>query len=74
MITHATIFSVQNKTQFYIEQMLGVDFIPLAIETYNCFHLHFDSFLTFCVNVNITCHQQNSLLVSMFTLIIGNKC
>jgi hypothetical protein len=34
----------QEKTQSYVEQMLGDDFIPFAIETYGCFHFHFDSF------------------------------
>jgi hypothetical protein len=34
----------QEKTQSYVKQTLGDDFIPFAIETYGCFHFHFDSF------------------------------
>jgi len=41
------------------------DFIPLAIETYGCFHLCFESFLTSCVHACIACHQQSSSLPLM---------
>jgi len=40
-------------------------FIPFAIETYGCFHLHFDSFLTSCVHAGIAHHQQISLVPLM---------
>jgi hypothetical protein len=64
--THATIIIAQDKAQSYIEWAPRNDFIPLAIETYGCFHPHFDSFLSSCVHANITCHQQTSLVPSMF--------
>jgi hypothetical protein len=38
----------QEKTQSYVKQTLGDDFIPFAIETYGCFHFHFDSFFIAC--------------------------
>jgi glutaminase len=66
MIVHATIVVAQDKAQSYIERTLGNDFIPLAIETYGCLHPHFDSFLTSYVHACITCHQQTSLVASMF--------
>ncbi len=47
--THVAIIAVQDNPQSYTKQALGDDFIPLAIETYNCFHPHFDSFMTSCV-------------------------
>jgi hypothetical protein len=50
-------------TQSYIKQ---IDFIPLAIETYGCFHPCFHSFFTSCVHANIVHHWQNSLIPSMF--------
>jgi len=62
---HATIVAVQDKAQSYIEQAPWNDFIPLAIETYNCFHLHFDPFLISCVHASIVRHQQTSLVLSM---------
>jgi hypothetical protein len=43
-ITHVTTMVTQEKTQSYVERTLGDDFIPFAIETYGCFHFHFDSF------------------------------
>ncbi len=56
---------VQNKTQSYVEQTLGNDFIPLAIETYSYLHPCFDSFLISCVHAYIVRHQQTSLVPSM---------
>jgi hypothetical protein len=44
MITHAMIIVMQEKTQSYVKCTLKDDFIPLAIETYGCFHSHFDLF------------------------------
>jgi hypothetical protein len=50
--------------------MPGNDFIPLAIETYSCFHPRFDSILSSCVHATITCHQQTFsipwMLISYF--------
>jgi hypothetical protein len=54
--THAVTIVVQDKARFYIEQVLGDDFIPLAIETYDCFHLYFDFFFASCVHPYIICH------------------
>jgi hypothetical protein len=48
MTTHVAMMVTQEKTQSYVKQTLGDDFIPLAIETYGCFHSCFDSFLTTC--------------------------
>ncbi len=45
--------------------MLKDDFISLAIETYGCFHSHFDSFFISCIYANIAQHQQTSLVFSM---------
>jgi len=45
MTMHATIVITQDKVQSYTKWMPGNDFIPIAIETYGCLHLHFDSFL-----------------------------
>jgi hypothetical protein len=47
------------------------DFIPLAIETYNCLHLHFYSFFISYLHVDIIHHQQISLVPS--TLIFYYK-
>jgi hypothetical protein len=55
----------QDKALSYIQQVLGNHFIPYAIETYSCFHLHFDSFLTSYVHASITHHQQTSLIPIM---------
>jgi hypothetical protein len=38
--------AAQKKTRSYVKGALSDDFIPLAIETYGCFHFRFDSFLT----------------------------
>jgi hypothetical protein len=65
MTMHAVIVTLQNKAQSYIEQVLGDDFIPLAIKTYSCFHLHFHSFLNSYVNACITHHEQTSLVPLM---------
>jgi hypothetical protein len=48
MIIHVTMMSAQEKTWSYTGRALGNDFIPLVIETYECFHFCFDSFLTAC--------------------------
>jgi hypothetical protein len=48
MITHAMMMAVQEKTQSYAERTPCDDFIPLAIETCECFHSCFDLFLTTC--------------------------
>ncbi len=64
-IMHASIVAVQDKARSYTKQVPGDDFIPLAIETYGCFHLHFDSFLTSHVHATIVRHQQTSLIPSM---------
>jgi hypothetical protein len=66
MTTHASTIVARNKAQSYIERALEGDFIPLAIETYDCLHPCFDSFFTFCVHVYIARHQQTSLVPSMF--------
>ncbi len=47
--TYTMMMVAQEKTKSYIEQALGNDFIPFAIEMYGCFHFHFDSFLITCV-------------------------
>jgi hypothetical protein len=44
--TYTMMMVAQEKTKSYIEQALGNDFIPFAIEMYGCFHFHFDSFFT----------------------------
>jgi hypothetical protein len=66
MISHTIIFLAQNKTRHYIKPMLGNDFIPLVIETSNCLHPHFDSYVISCVHVNITHHQHTSSVPLMF--------
>jgi hypothetical protein len=48
MTTHATTMVTQEKKTSYAEQTPDDDFIPLAIETYGCFHFRFDSFLITC--------------------------
>ncbi len=40
----------------------GDDFIPFTIETYECFHSHFDSFSTVCAHTTIVCNQQSFLV------------
>ncbi len=62
--TYAIAIVIQNKARSYTKRAPRNDFIPLAIETYDFFHLHF-SFFTFYVHANIACHQQTSLLPSM---------
>jgi hypothetical protein len=57
MTTQVTMMVVQKKTQSYVKQTLGDDFIPFAIETYGCVHFCFDSFLTACAQTTIACHQ-----------------
>ncbi len=66
MTTHVMTIATQDKAWSYIEQMPWIDFIPLTIETYNCFHPCFDSFLTFCVDAYIVHHQQTSLVPLIF--------
>jgi len=48
MITHVITMAAQEKTRSYAEQTLGDDFIFFVIETYGCFHSHFDSFFIAC--------------------------
>ncbi len=48
MITHVAMMPIREKTRSYNEQALGDDFIPLIIETHECFHSHFDSFFIAC--------------------------
>ncbi len=66
MTMHVAANIAQDKALSYTKQAPGDDFIPLVIETYSCFHLHFDSFLTTCVHAYITHHQQTSLVPLMF--------
>jgi hypothetical protein len=73
MITHAMVVAVQNKARSYIERMLD-DFIPFVIETYNCLHPHFDSFLTSYVHAYIVRHHIPSWYLQCLYLIIGNEC
>jgi hypothetical protein len=40
---------IQGKTCSYTKHALKNNFIPLVIETYGCFHPHFDSFFIFYV-------------------------
>jgi len=54
---HVATIVAQNRAWSYIEQVLEDDFIPIAIETYGCLHLCFDSFFTSCVHVYIVRHQ-----------------
>jgi hypothetical protein len=56
-IVHAATIVAQNRAWSYKEQVLEDDSIPIAIETYGCLHLCFDSFLTSCVHVYIVRHQ-----------------
>ncbi len=65
-IVHATIVVAQEKTCSYVKCALGNYFIPLAIKIYGCFHTHFVSFFTTCVEATIACHQQSSLVPMMF--------
>jgi hypothetical protein len=57
MAVHVATIAIQDKAQSYTKRALGDDFIPFAIETYSCFHPHFDSFLTSCVHACIIHHQ-----------------
>jgi hypothetical protein len=41
--THVVIMVAHEKTQLYVKQTLGDDFIPFRIEMYECFHFRFDS-------------------------------
>jgi len=52
MITHVVTI-VAHKAWSYTKQTSRDDFVPLAIETYDCLHPHFDFFLTSCVHANI---------------------
>jgi hypothetical protein len=64
--SHVVTIVAQDKAWSYIEQVLGDDFIPLAIKTYSCLCPCFDSFLISCVHVCIVCHQQTPLVPLMF--------
>jgi hypothetical protein len=65
MITHATTIIVQDKARSYTKRAPINDFIPLAIQTYGCLHLHFDSFFTSCVDASLIHHQHTSLVPLM---------
>jgi hypothetical protein len=70
VITHATMMVVQKKKQSYVKQTLvkrtsGNDFILLAIEMFGCFHFHFDSFFTTCVQTTIARRQRSFLIPLM---------
>jgi hypothetical protein len=54
--THATTVAAQNWAQSNTKRTPKDGFIPLAIMTYSCLHLHFDSFFISCVHANIACH------------------
>jgi hypothetical protein len=71
MTTHAMMIVVQEKTRSYIEQTPSDDFIPLVLETYGCFHFHFDSFFTVYVQTTIACRQRSSLVPSMLVSYYG---
>jgi len=55
---HVVIVIIQKKVRSYVVCASGDDFIPLTIETYGCFHFHFDSFFTTCVQI-IVVHHRN---------------
>jgi hypothetical protein len=57
MTTYAMMMAAQDKARSYTKQVPRNDFIPLAIETYSCLHLCFDSFLFSCVHACIA-HNQ----------------
>jgi hypothetical protein len=46
-ITYVMTIVFQEKTCSYTKHALRNNFIPLFIETYGCFHPHFDSFFNF---------------------------
>ncbi len=48
---------VQEKTQSYSKRTPYDDFIPVAIETYGCFHFRFNSFLISFAHTIVTRHQ-----------------
>jgi hypothetical protein len=48
MITHVVMMAIREKPRSYNERALGDDFIPLIIETHECFHFRFDSFFIAC--------------------------
>ncbi len=64
-ITHVAMMVVEEKTRSYAERAQGDDFIPLDIETYECFHSYFDSFFIVCAQTIIARHQQSSLFPLM---------
>jgi hypothetical protein len=62
---HAMTMVAQEKTRSDIKQTPDDDFIPLAIETYGCFHSHFDSFFITCAQTIIVHHQRSSTVPLM---------
>jgi len=56
MTTHVVMMVVHEKTRSYTEQAPSNDFIPLAIETYGCFHFHFYSYLIVCAHTIMAHH------------------
>jgi len=49
--------AAQEKTRSYTKQAPNNDSIPLAIETYGCFHSRFDSFFIAYAQTTIVNHQ-----------------
>jgi hypothetical protein len=56
MTMHAMTIVIQEKTRSYTKCALGDDFIPLSIDTYDCFHSCFNSFFISYVQVIVACH------------------
>jgi hypothetical protein len=73
-IMHASIVVAQDKARSYTKQAPRDDFIPLAIETYDCLHPRFDFFLTSCVHVTIVCINKPPWYLWCLYLIISNEC
>jgi hypothetical protein len=63
---HATIVVTYENTRSYTKHTPKYNFIPLAIETYGCFHSCFNSFFTTCVHATIAYHQRSFLIPTMF--------
>jgi hypothetical protein len=54
--SHVTMMVIQEKTRSYSKWAPGNDFIPLAIETYECFYFYFYLFCTACAQTTIAHH------------------
>jgi ABC-type transport system involved in cytochrome bd biosynthesis fused ATPase/permease subunit len=70
MIAHATMMTAKKNTMIQVKRTQNDDFILFAIETYECFHFHFDSFFTTYAQTIITCHQQSFLIFFNACLIL----